>query len=342
MHPHLNKQTFTPEDFPYLISKEATPHLEQLAQRAHHLTRQRFGNTMQLFIPMYLSNLCYNTCTYCSFSIEHKYPRVTLTKDEILKEGYILKEKGFQHILLLTGEPPKEVGVHYIAEAIKILSPLFSSIGIEIQPLNYDDYITLRKAGVDSLTLYQETYHPEAYAKYHLSGKKKNFKKRLEAVETGAKAGFYRITLGALLGLYDWRFEAQALANRLHDLQTRYWQTKYAVSFPRIKDMITSFQPAYPVTDTDIVQFICAFRLCFPDIGITLSTREPAPLRDHLIKLGITSMSAESHTEPGGYSGKKTEKQFEVSDTRSLAEIKTLLINNGYEPVMKDWEPIHR
>ena len=334
------KQTYSHQDFPTLISPEAVPYLEHLAQQSHQLTRQRFGNTMQLFIPMYLSNLCYNKCTYCGFSIEHKYPRVTLTKDEILKEGYILKEKGFQHLLLLTGEAPKEVGVKYIAEAIELLSPLFPSIGIEIQPLNYDDYRILRNAGADSLTLYQETYHPQSYAKYHLSGKKKNFQNRLNAVEAGAKAGFYRINLGALLGLYDWRFEAQALATHLHDLQTKYWQTKYSVSFPRIQDMIAPFQPAYPVTDTDIVQFICAFRLCFPDVGITLSTREPAHLRDNFIKLGVTTMSAESHTEPGGYSGKEAEKQFEISDTRSLSEIKALLLNNGYEPVMKDWEPL--
>ena len=338
----LRKKEFGSQNFPILISSEMRPHLEELAQRSHLLTQQRFGNTMQLFIPLYLSNLCFNKCTYCGFSIEHTYPRVTLTRDEILKEGDILHQKGFQHLLLLTGEAPKEVGVGYISEAIRLLKPQFSSIGVEIQPMTESDYRILIKAGADSITLYQETYHPESYSQYHLSGKKKFFKNRLDAVDEAGKAGFYRLNLGALLGLYEWRFEALALAQHLTYLQTNYWKTKYSVSFPRIRDMIGSFQQAYPVTDTDIVQFICAFRLAFPDVGITLSTRESADIRDRLVKLGITSMSAESHTEPGGYSGKEAEKQFEISDTRSLEEVKNMLIYQGFEPVMKDWEaPCH-
>jgi 2-iminoacetate synthase len=334
----LAKRSLSLSDFPVLISKAALPYIEEIARRSHALTVQRFGHTMQLFIPMYLSNVCYNKCTYCGFSIEHKYKRITLSKEEILKEGFILKEKGFQHLLLLTGEAPGTVDASYIAQAAQLLSPLFPSIGIEVQPLNYEDYCSMRDAGVDSLTLYQETYHKGAYANYHKAGKKKNYTNRLQRAEDGAKAGFYKMNIGALLGLYHWEYDALATAHHLDYLQKHYWKTKYAVSFPRIQKMVGEFQTPYDVPHSAIAQFICAFRLCFPDVGITMSTREPAHLRDHFMKLGITQMSAESHTEPGGYSGSNAEKQFEISDARSLAEIKSVLEKNGYEAVMKDWD----
>ncbi len=293
---------------------------------------------MQLFIPMYLSNVCYNNCSYCGFSMSNTYERITLTFDEIEKEALFLKEKGFQHILLLTGEADKS-SVGYIAESIKRIQPHFSSIGIEIQPLSESDYGLMIQSGTDSLTVYQETYDPVAYAKYHTLGKKRNFKYRLDTPDRGGKAGFYRMNIGALMGLSDWRFEALSLAFHLTYLQKKYWQTKYAVSFPRIRDMVGQFTPAVDVTDVDLVQIICAFRLVFPDLGITLSTRESESLRNNMLKLGITTMSAESNTAPGGYLGKEhTEKQFETSDHRSLAEIKALLLLNGYEPVMKDWD----
>ncbi|MGE4170187.1 MAG: 2-iminoacetate synthase ThiH [Candidatus Margulisiibacteriota bacterium] len=334
------KPKFTLTDFPLLLSAAAqTPeNLEWMAQRSHKLTQQRFGNTMQLFIPMYLSNLCYNKCTYCGFSVDNKYPRKTLTEAEILSEGLLLKAKGFQHLLLLTGEAQDKVGVPYIAKAIQILRPHFASIGIEIQPLETDEYEILMAAGADSLTVYQETYHRGAYAKYHLAGKKKNMDYRLDTADRGGKAGFYRMNIGALLGLYDWRYEALALAHHLDYLMKQYWQTKYALSFPRIRDMYGEFSPEVDVTDRDVVQFICAFRLVFPDLGISLSTREPAAFRDQLLKLGITTLSAESHTAPGGYSGMDAEGQFETSDHRSLAEIKQVLVAQGFEPVMKDWD----
>jgi 2-iminoacetate synthase len=333
----LQKSTFTLADLPTLISKAATPHIEKMAQKAHSITKQRFGNTMQLFIPMYLSNLCFNKCTYCGFSVEHKYPRTTLTEEEILAEAKLIQDKGFQHLLLLTGEAQGVVDVEYISKAVAQVKPLFASIGIEIQPLNEAEYIQMIEAGADSLTLYQETYHQGAYAQYHLAGKKKNFKHRLDAAEAGGRAGFYRINIGALIGLYEWQYEAIALANHLSYMQKKYWKSKYSISFPRIQKMVGQFNPKYIISNSEFVQLICAFRLIFPDIGITLSTRESAELRDQLIPLGITTMSAESKTEPGGYSGKTAEKQFETSDNRSLDEIKTLLIKKGYDPVLKDW-----
>lgn len=336
----LSKNHIQPSDLECLISPAAEAYLEPMAARAQALTRQRFGQTMQLFIPLYLSNECFNSCTYCGFSMEHEYPRVTLSKEEILTEGRILKEKGFQHILLLTGEAPGRVGTDYIAQAVEWLSPLFPSIGIEVQPLSKEDYDQVIRAGADSLTLYQESYHPETYDAVHKRGKKKNFTFRLNSPDAGGKAQFYRMTIGALMGLYDWRYEAVALRDHLTYLAKHYWQTKLGISFPRIKDMVGEFSVDYPVSDRHLTQLILAFRLCFPDVTINLSTREPAELRNHLIHLGVTTMSAESHTEPGGYSGKEAEKQFEISDERSLDEIKTLLTQANLEPVMKDWDRV--
>lgn len=334
----LTKSRLTAKDLPVLISPAATPFLEHMAQRAKQITHQRFGRTMQLFIPLYLANLCYNKCTYCGFSVEHKYPRVILSDEEIVREGRLLAERGFQHILLLTGEAEDKVGTDYIVHAIHLLRPHFASIGIEVQPLSETDYRRVIAAGADGLTLYQETYHPEAYRTHHLAGKKKHFAKRLQALEAGARAGFHKINIGALLGLHAWRYEALALASHLDYLYKHYWQTHYMVSFPRIRDMFGEYHPACDVSDADIVQLICAFRLCFPDLGLSLSTRESATMRDNLVGLGITQMSAESNTSPGGYSGIDSESQFETVDHRSLKEIQDMLRRKGYDPVIKNWD----
>lgn len=339
----LCKQQWSSKDLPVLLSPAAKHYLEDMAAHAHRLTVQRFGYAMQLFIPMYISNECHNTCTYCGFSQQYTYPRKTLSFDEVKHEALILKEKGFDHILILTGEAPKTVDATYISNAIREIKPYFSSIGIEVQPFSQSEYEQLIGAGTDSLSLYQESYHRETYAKYHLYGKKRLFDHRLNATEEGAKAGFYRINLGALLGLYDFRFEALALASHLDYLQKKYWKTKYGVSFPRIKEMVGGiFDARYPVDDATFVQLICAFRMAYPDLSITLSTREESVLRDHIVPLGITTMSAESDTSPGGYSHQNEEKQFEISDDRSLEDIKMMLKQKGYDPVMKDWDKAYR
>jgi len=324
--------------FKYLISEKALPNLEEIAQKAHKLTQQRFGNTLQIFVPLYLANVCYSNCVYCGYSVDRKFNRVVLNEERVLKEGLILKEKGFKHILLLTGEAPKETSVAYIKRCIKILKPHFASIGLEIYPLKTDEYKILIEAGADSLAVYQETYHKPTYKQMHLSGKKSNYDYRLDTPDRAGAAGFYRIHLGALLGLYEWKYEAVKLAKHIIYLQKKHWKTKFSVSMPRIQEMGHEFLQPYPVTDTDLVQFICAFRLTFPDLGITLSTREPASLRDRLLKLGITQISAESSTSPGGYSSDDGTNQFEVSDTRTLKDIKKLLVNAELEPVMKDWQ----
>ncbi|MCP4051366.1 MAG: 2-iminoacetate synthase ThiH [bacterium] len=336
----LKKEQWNLSDFPALISPAASEYIEELARISHNITKQRFGNTMQMYIPLYISNFCDNTCLYCGFNVQNTTKRKRLSKEEILKEAVHINEKGFKHILILTGESNEKADSNYIREAIKIIKPHFSSISLEIQPLSTDKYAGLIKEGADSLTIYQETYHKKTYEKYHLSGKKKSFNNRIASTDYAGQAGFYRINIGALLGLYDWRFEALALAHHLNYLIKKYWKIKFSVSLPRIQKISTSFNVPFKVTDLDITQFICAFRLVFPDTGITLSTREPAELRNSLIKIGVTTLSAESHTSPGTYSGQVNngKEQFSVSDHRRLEQINACLIQNGYDMVMKDWD----
>ncbi len=334
----LNKPKLQLSDFPVLLSPNMQSYLEPLAQRAQAITIQRFGKTMSLFAPMYLSNWCYNRCTYCGFSMELDYERVVLSDEEILKEAKALSSTGIQHVLLLTGEAPDKAGVDYIEHAVRLIKPYFSSIGIEIQPLKTVEYQRLIKAGVDTLTVYQETYHKESYMIYHLSGKKSRFDHRLETLDRGGEAGFHRLNLGALLGLYEWRYEALAIAHHIDYLKKRYWKSKFGISFPRIKSFVGQFDVQYPISDKELVQYICAFRLLFPDLGISLSTRESETLRNQLIHLGITSMSAGSHTEPGGYSGSDATCQFDISDERSVEDVCQYLHTQGFDPMLKDWD----
>ena len=334
----LAKSSWTTADLDALL--DSAIDLEALAQLSHQMTTQRFGRTIQIFVPMYLSNECYNRCTYCGFSLDHKYPRKTLTDAEMMLEFQTLKSRGFHHLLLLTGEAPGKVDADYIEAAVKKASSIFDSVGIEVQPFDQPTYEALIAAGADSLSLYQETYHKPTYLTHHLSGKKRNYEKRLAAVEAGAKAGFHRINLGALLGLYDWRYEANALAEHVDRMQRTYWQTQLGVSFPRIQDMVGEYDVRYQISDREFVQLICAFRLIFPDLAIILSTRESAELRDNLIKLGVTHVSAESKTNPGGYNGADSEEQFSTADHRDLASIKSVISHAGYEPVMKDWQVV--
>lgn len=339
IHRTLATPKLTIANFPALISPvAATQFLEEMAQKAHQITNQRFGKTMQLYAPLYLSNICTNQCVYCGYNTKRSIDRKVLSESEIKTEASILQQKGFGHILLLTGEAPKETNLNYLSNAIQWISPYADSIALEIYPLETDGYQTLIQAGADSLTIYQETYHPETYKSVHISGRKRNFEYRLDTPDRGGKAGFYRINIGALLGLYDWRYEAIALAYHLDYLIKTYWQTKFSISFPRIRDMGQPYQAPYPVSDQELVQLICAFRIMFPDIGMSLSTRENAYLRDHLLPLGITAISAESNTAPGGYSGQTSESQFQISDSRSLIQIQEMLRQKGYDPMMKDWD----
>ncbi|MDA1353547.1 MAG: 2-iminoacetate synthase ThiH [bacterium] len=335
----LSRPTIQFSDFPVLISPAAQSFLEPMAQRAKQLTEQRFGRTMSLFAPLYLSNYCYNQCTYCGFSMEQKLPRKVLSDEEIMAEVHALKKRGFAHVLVLTGEAPDIAGVDYLEHAILLMAPHFSSIGLEVQPLKQHEYERLIKAGVSTLTVYQETYERHSYAKHHPKGKKGNFDLRIPTAEYGGAAGMFRVNLGALLGLSDWRYEAIALSEHMHYMRQHHWRVRLGMSFPRIQKMVGNFDPPFPISDAELVQYICAFRLVFPDLIISLSTREKPLLRDSLMHIAITEMSAESCTDPGGYSGLGELEQFETSDKRTLIDVCELLARSGFDPVLRDWEP---
>ena len=327
------------EDFKALISPAARPYLEQMAQLSNQLTKKRFGNTMQMYVPMYLSNECQNICTYCGFSMTNKIARRTLTDDEILKEVAFLKEKGFDHILLVTGEANRTVGVDYINNAIKLINEHFSNVTIEVQPLDQPDYETLIDSGLYAVLVYQETYHKDEYKKHHPKGKKSNFYYRLETPDRLGKAGMHKIGLGALFGLEDWRTDSFFTGLHLKYLQKNYWKTKYSISFPRLRPHSGGLEPKVEMTDHDLVQTICAFRLLDEDVELSMSTRESETFRNNVIKLGITSISAESKTNPGGYVVEpQSLEQFEISDERPTEEIAQMLKKQGFEVVWKDWE----
>ena len=349
--------------FEDLISPKANSELEALAQEARALTRQNFGRTMRLFAPLYLSNECINNCRYCGFSRDNPILRVTLGLDQVLAEGRYLAREGFRQILLVAGEHPKFISQTYLADCVRALAPDFSSIAIEVGPMEAAEYAPIVEAGAEGLVVYQETYDRQIYAAMHSSGPKRDFNWRLDCAERGYAAGFRRIGIGALFGLARWEEEAVRLAAHAEYLLKRCWQAQITVSLPRLRPAAGEFQPAFSMTDRELAQLICAFRITFPQVGIVLSTRERAELRDALVSLGVTMMSAGSHTEPGGYTGQGVEDlhrtvrgrivapefqngadilatgQFEISDERSPAEVAAVLRGRGFEPVWKDWDP---
>ncbi|ALJ00783.1 2-iminoacetate synthase ThiH [Rufibacter tibetensis] len=342
----LQKTKRTLEDFKALLSPAALPYLEQMAQLSHRATQKRFGKTLQMYAPLYLSNECQNICTYCAFSLDNKIPRRTLTPAEILQEVAVLKEMGYEHVLLVTGEANQTVGVPYLKKAIELIRPHFAHISMEVQPLEQTDYEELMEVGLHTVLVYQETYHEENYKVHHPKGKKSNFSYRLNTPDRLGKAGIYKMGLGVLIGLEDWRTDCFFTALHLEYLEKTYWQTKYSISFPRLRpiEVGTSAQSALKsfaayMTDKELVQLICAYRLLNEEVELSLSTRESERFRDHVIKLGITSISAGSKTNPGGYAVEpQSLEQFEISDERSPQEIAQMIRRQGYEPVWKDWD----
>lgn len=329
------------EAFAALISPIGASQLEHLAQASHELTIQRFGNIIQLYAPIYVSNECVDTCTYCGFSRENQIVRLTLKPLEVLREVRILLKKGFRHLLLVSGEHPRATSADYIEEVIKLLHREVPSISLELAPQTEEIYKQWVNAGAEGLVVYQETYQPNEYAEVHLAGKKKNYTWRLEASERGARAGMKRLGIGILLGLADWRKDAIALVAHAQYLLKHLWRTQLTISLPRIRPSAGGFNPKYSISDREFTQLICALRLSLPDVGIVLSTREKPTLRDGLTRLGITHMSAGSRTEPGGYENPEgAEEQFEIEDKRDPSEVALAIRNLGYEPVWKDWESI--
>lgn len=335
----LSKEKRDLEDFKALISPAAEPYLEQMAQISHQLTQKRFGKTIQLYTPMYLSNECNNICTYCGFSFDNKIRRKTLNDAEIRQEVDFLKERGFNHILLVTGEANQTVHMSYFKHALELMRHDFANISMEVQPLDLEEYKELHEAGVYSVLVYQETYHQDVYKAYHPKGKKSNFQYRLDTPDRCGEAGIHKIGLGVLLGLEDWRTDSFFCAMHLDYLQKTYWQTKYSISFPRMRPAEGIIEPNVIVGDRELVQLICAYRLMNEDVELSVSTRESEHFRNHVIPLGVTTMSAGSKTNPGGYVVEpESLEQFEISDDRSVEEIAALIKQNGYEAVWKDWD----
>src|SRR5436190_2612671 len=347
-------------DFAALLSPAAGEHLEDLCRESQTITQQRFGKVIRLFAPLYLSNECINKCEYCGFSRDNPILRVTLSVDEVVREARALKEQGFRSILLVAGEHPRFVSSSYLADCIRALHPEVPSVALEVGPMETEDYRPLAAAGAEGLVVYQETYDRSVYSQVHTAGPKKNFDWRLETPERAYAAGFRRLGIGALHGLSDWRLEAICLAAHADYLLKNCWKAQLAISLPRLRPCAGEFEPLTHMTDRELVQLICAFRIMFPDVGMVLSTRERAKLRNGLIPLGITSMSAGSHTEPGGYTGAGREhlhrtergrivelasgasewatRQFDIADDRSPEEVAETIRQLGYEPVWKDWD----
>lgn len=336
----LSRQRLTLNDFQALISPAAEPYLEQMAQRSMQLTRQRFGNTLQMYIPLYLSNLCSNICTYCGFSIHNKIRRTTLTLPQLNAEIAAVKKMGFDHVLLVSGESEHRVGIDYFRKIIKQVKSQFAHLSMEVQPLDQHEYEELIDLGLDAVLVYQETYNPVTYAAHHLKGKKQDFRYRLETADRLGKAGVYKIGIGALIGLDDWRTDSFHVAMHLDYLQRIYWKTKYSISFPRLRPCAGEFQPKSIMTDRQLLQLICAYRLYNPDVELSLSTRESAHFRNNVLPLGITSLSAGSSTQPGGYTDDRTLalKQFEISDDRPPEQMEEIIKQKGLEVVWKDWD----
>lgn len=357
-------------DFPELLSIEASKHLEKMGQRSQLLTRQRFGKVIRFFAPLYLSNECINNCKYCGFSRDNAILRVTLNKEQVTAEAQALKDQGFRHILLVAGEHPKFISPTYLADCVSVLQAVIPSVSLEIGPMGVEDYQPLVAAGAEGLVVYQETYDRTVYEQMHTAGPKRDFDWRLETPERAYAAGFRRLGIGALYGLSDWRVESLALAAHVEYLLRHCWRSQLTISLPRLRPHAGEFEPLTQLADRELVQLISAFRMVFPDVGIVLSTREPAALRDNLIPLGITHISAGSHTEPGGYTGAgkesihRTERgrliplaegsseftpqanratnatgQFDIADDRTPSEVAAMVTRLGYEPVFKDWDP---
>ena len=336
----LNKDKLAIKDFLALLSPKASNYLEEMAQQAHQLTVQNFGKIVTLYAPLYLANYCVNHCSYCGFKSNNNIERNKLSLAEIKKEAEAIANLGIKNLLILTGESRQHSPISYLKKAITVLKEYFPSLAIEIYPLKTEEYQELIAAGVDSLTIYQEVYDQNIYDQVHLKGPKRDYRFRLNAPERGCKAGMRSVNIGALLGLNNWRQESFLTGLHAKYLQDNYLGTKINLSVPRLRPQKSGFKPNSKITDQNLVQIILAMRIFLPRIGINLSTREAADLRDHLLPLGITKMSAQSSTAVGGYANSNHTKQFAISDQRKVSQIREMLINQGYQPVFKDWQRI--
>ena len=334
----LNKNKLTFEDLLVLLSDSALDYLEPMAKKAEAVTRRHFGKVISLFTPLYLSNYCNNKCAYCSFANGQLISRKQLTFEEIEKEAVEISKTGIRHILVLTGEDPDRTSFDYIRQSLAIIAEQFSATAIEVYPLTEEEYGELIVDGnVHSLTLYQETYNEKLYRIYHQGGPKENYFYRLEAIERACAQKIRAVTIGALLGLDDFRREAFYLALHALYLQKTFPDVEISLSFPRICPLTEDFIPPFTISDKQLVQMVTAFRLMFPMLGITMTTRESAEFRNGILPLGITKVSAGVSTAVGGHISEPSTTQFEIADHRSVSQMQRDLLALGFQPVMHDW-----
>jgi len=361
----LKRPTPLMRRFLQLVSEETGGPLEALARQSQQVTRRHFGKTMRLFAPLYVSNECVNNCSYCGFSRDAGIFRTTLTVDQVVTEARHLHGLGFRNVLLVAGEHPKFVSDGYLQNCLDALKPFIPTLALEVGPMEDDQYAEIVGHGAEGLVVYQETYQRETYTQLHTAGPKKNFDWRLDCPERAYAGGFRRIGIGALFGLANWKSEALALCAHLEYLYKHCWKAQFTVAFPRMRPYAGNYEyqpdPDLYLPDREFVRLIAVFRLLFPQVGIVVSTREPAPLRDAIATLGVTHMSAGAKTEPGGYTGagsddlhltvkgrrveltersgcEKATEQFQIHDTRSPAEVAAMLRGQNLDPVWKDWD----
>ena len=336
----LGKQRLTIDDFMALVSPAAAPYLEVMARLSRRYTQERFGKTISMYIPMYITNSCSNSCVYCGFNRHNKFDRVILTPEQIERECRAIRRLApFDNLLLVTGENPRAAGVDYIERALGICRPYFNNLSIEVMPLSSEDYYRLTQAGLNGVVCFQETYNRTNYKLYHPAGMKSDFEWRLGGFDRMGQAGVHKIGMGVLIGLEEWRTDTTMLALHLQYLRKRYWKTRYSVNFPRMRPSEGHFQPNVVISDRELAQLTFAFRIFDHDVDISYSTRECAALRNGMATLGVTSMSAGSKTDPGGYEVyPQSLEQFAVSDERTPAQVAADLRSAGYEAVWKDWD----
>lgn len=331
------------EDFMAMVSPAAVPYLEQMARLSRHYTEERFGKTISMFIPLYLTNSCANGCVYCGFHSQNPMARTILTFDQMEDEYRAIKQTGpFESLLLVTGENPAKAGVPYLAEALDRAKKYFDDLKIEVMPLSAEEYKELTRHGLNGVICFQETYNRARYNVYHPRGRKADFEWRVNGFDRMGQAGVHSIGMGILIGLEDWRTDAVMMAHHLRYLQKKYWRTRYSVNFPRMRPAENGgFQPNVIMTDKELAQLTFAMRIFDHTVDISYSTRELADFRDNMATLGVTTMSAGSKTDPGGYyTYPQSLEQFHVSDERTPEEVFKRLRELGREPVWKDWDSV--
>lgn len=337
-----NSRELSVDDFMALVSPAAENYMEEMAALSMEFTRERFGKTISLYIPMYVSNACTNKCVYCGFNHDNPLARTTLTMEQINAECRAIRRLGpFENLLIVSGEYPALCGVDYLEKALKVCRPYFHNLSIEVMPLKQRDYERLVESGLYGVVCFQETYNRNAYPLYHPRGMKSFYDWRLNGYDRMGRAGVHKIGLGVLLGLEDWRTDTAMMAMHLRYLQKKYWRTRFSVNFPRLCLSESGFRPNVLVSDKELAQLTFAFRLFDHDVDISYSTRESPRFRAGMMRLGVTSMSAGSRTEPGGYAScPDSLQQFEVTDHREPEEVCQSIAAGGYEPVWKDWDRV--